>query len=212
MRFSAIGGEVVVSARIEKGETDMTSVLTEFAAATPDGIFFPLFDIEGIPFAKQTREHDGLKDATLITGAALLDSEFLATPQSEGVYAAGPEADLGSNVNAATGKSVDEALAAYEATYGGFPITPYWAHSYDATTLLLDTIQDAAVVDGGKLYVDRVELRRKLHATTGFQGLLGTLSCDDFGDCGTGRINIYHHTDLNITDPAQLPVVYRFTP
>ncbi len=210
--FSAIGGEVVATATIAKGQTDMTAVLTEFAAATPDGIFFPLFDIEGIPFAKQAREHDSLKDATLITGAALLDSKFLATPQSEGVYAAGPEADLGSNVNAVTGKSVDEALAAYEAAYGGFPITPYWAHSYDATTLLLNAIEIVAGEAGGKLYVDRAALRRQLHATSGFQALIGTLNCDEFGDCGTGRINIYHHTDLNITDPAKLPVVYRFSP
>ncbi len=210
--FSAIGGEVVATATIEKGQTDMTAVLTEFAAATPDGIFFPLFDIEGIPFAKQAREHASLKDATLITGAALLDSKFLATPQSEGVYAAGPEADLGSNVNAVTGKSVDEALAAYSAQYGGFPITPYWAHSYDATTLLLNAIEIVAGEAGGKLYVDRAALRRQLHATSGFQSLVGTLNCDEFGDCGTGRINIYHHTDLNITDPAKLPVVYRFSP
>ncbi len=210
--FSAIGGEVVATATIEKGQTDMTAVLTEFAAATPDGIFFPLFDIEGIPFARQAREHASLKDATLITGAALLDSKFLATPQSEGVYAAGPEADLGSNVNAVTGKSVDEALAAYETAYGGFPITPYWAHSYDATVLLLNAIEIVAGEAGGKLYVDRAALRRQLHATSGFQALIGTLSCDEFGDCGTGRINIYHHTDLNITDPAQLPVVYRFSP
>ena len=210
--FSAIGGEVAVSAQIEKGQTDMTSVLTEFATATPDGIFFPLFDEEGIPFAKQVREHDSLKDATLITGAALLDSKFLATPQSEGIYAAGPETDLGSNVNAITGKSVDEVLAAYSAAYGGFPGTPYWAHSYDATILLLSAIKTVARVDGGKFTVDRNELRLELSATSGFQGLLGTLTCDDFGDCGTGRINIYHHTDLNITDPAQLPVVYRFTP
>lgn len=210
--FSAIGGEVAVSTQIEKGQTDMTSVLTEFAAATPDGIFFPLFDEEGIPFAKQAREHDSLKDATLITGAALLDSKFLATPQSEGVYAAGPEADLGSNVNATTGKSVDEVLAAYTAAYGGFPGTPYWAHSYDATTLLLNAIEIVAGEDDGKLYVDRAALRRELHHTSGFQGLIGTFNCDEFGDCGTGRINIYHHTDLNITDPAQLPVVYRFSP
>ena len=210
--FSAIGGEVAVSAQIEKGQTDMTAVLTKFAAATPDGIFFPLFDEEGIPFAKQVREHDSLKDATLITGAALLDSKFLATPQSEGVYAAGPEADLGSNVNATTGKSVDEVLAAYTAAYGGFPSTPYWAHSYDATTLLLNAIEIVAGEADGKLYVDRAALRRELHATSGFQGLIGTLTCDEFGDCGTGRINIYHHTDLNITDPAQLPVVYRFSP
>jgi branched-chain amino acid transport system substrate-binding protein len=190
----------------------MTSVLTEFATATPDGIFFPLFDEEGIPFAKQAREFEGLEGATLITGAALLDSKFLATPQSEGIYAAGPETDLSSNVNAITGKSVDEVLAAYSAAYGGFPGTPYWAHSYDATTLLLNAIETVAGEAGGKLYVDRTALRGKLHATSGFQGLLGTLSCDNFGDCGTGRINIYHHTDLSITDPAQLPVVYRFSP
>ena len=129
----------------------MTAVLTEFAEATPDGIFFPLFDEEGIPFAKQVREHDSLKDATLIAGAALLDSEFLAKPQSEGIYAAGPETDLGTNVNSTTGKSVDEVLAAYEAAYGGFPATPYWAHSYDATTLLLNAIEIVAAEDGRKI-------------------------------------------------------------
>ena len=208
--FRTLGGEVAATATIAKGQTDMTSVLTEFAAATPDGIFFPLFDEEGIPFARQVREHDILKAATLIAGAALLDSEFLAT--SEGVYAAGPETDLGTNVNSTTGKSVDDVLAAYTAAYGGFPGTPYWAHSYDATTLLLNAIEIVAGEYDGKLYVDRAALRRELHATSGFQGLTGTLTCDEFGDCGTGRINIYHHTDLNITDPAQLPVVYRFSP
>ena len=210
--FAAVGGEVAVSAQIDKGQTDMTPVLAEFAEAGPDGIFFPLFDEEGLPFAKQVREFDGLEGVTLITGAALLDSEFLATPQSEGVYAAGPEADLGSNINAITGKSVDEALAAYDAAYGGFPGTPYWAHSYDATTLLLSAIESVAIARGGKLIVDRNALRRELHATSDFQALVGTLACDEFGDCGTGRINIYHHTDTSVTDPSQLPVVYRFEP
>ena len=211
--FAAVGGEVPVSARIDKGQTDMSSVLAEFAEAGPDGIFFPLFNEAGIPFAKQAREFDGLEGARLITGAALLSSKFLAAPQSEGIYAAGPEADLGSNVNGVTGKSVDEALAAYEAAYGGFPGTPYWAHSYDATTLLLSAIESVARQKGGEeLIVDRNALRRELHATSGFQGLVGTLSSDEFGDCGTGRINIYHHTDTSITDPSQLPVVYRFVP
>ena len=210
--FRALGGEVAATTTIAKGQTDMTSVLTEFAAAEPDGIYFPLFDLEGAPFAEQVRGHDSLKDATLITSSALLLTEFLALPQSEGIYFAGPEPVIGSNVNAATGKSVDEVLAAFAATYGGSPNTPYWAHAYDATTLLLNAIEIVAGEAGGKLYVDRAALRRQLHATSGFQGLLGTLTCDEFGDCGTGRINIYHHTDLNITDPAQLPVVYRFSP
>lgn len=88
--FRAIGGEVPITSTIDKGETDMTSVLVEFAEAAPDGIFFPLFEGEGTPFAEQARSFDGLEGATLITGAALFVSEFLGTPQSEGMYFAGP--------------------------------------------------------------------------------------------------------------------------
>ena len=210
--FTALGGTLAATARVEKGETDMTSILAEFSEAGPDGIFFPLFVVEGSAFAEQARAFDGLEDATLISGAALLVSEFLGMPQSEGIYFAGPESDLGSNVNAATGKSAEEVLDAFAAAHGGSPGTPYWAHSYDATTLLLGAIESVAVAEGGKLYVDRAALREEIAATDGFQGLVGTVSCDDFGDCGTGRINIYHHTDTEITDPAQLPVVYRFAP
>ena len=210
--FEALGGTLGATARIEKGETEMASVLAEFAGAGPDGIFFPLFEVEGSPFAEQARAFDGLEGVTLISGAALLVSEFLATPQSEGIYFAGPESALGSNVNAATGKSAGEVLDAFAAAYGETPGTPYWAHSYDAATLLLGAIESVAVAEGGKLYVDRAALREAIAATEGFQGLVGTLSCDDFGDCGTGRIDIYHHTDTGITDPAQLPVVYRFAP
>ena len=93
--FGALGGEIAVATRINKGDTDMTEVLAEFAAAEPDGIFFPLFEEEGTPFAEQARAFDGLEDATLITGAALLVSEFLGTPQSEGMYFAGPESPHG---------------------------------------------------------------------------------------------------------------------
>ena len=210
--FGALGGEIAATARINRGDTDMTEVLAEFAAAEPDGIFFPLFVGEGAPFAEQARAFDGLEDATLITGAALLVSEFLGTPQAEGMYFAGPESDHGANVNAATGKNADEVLAAYRATYDASPTSPYWAHAYDATTVLLSAVKSVAVEQGGKLYIDRAALRAEIATTSGFQGLIGPLSCDDFGDCGTGRVNIYHHPDTSITDIAQLPVVYRFAP
>ena len=210
--FSALGGEVPVVARIEKGETDMTGVLTEFAAAGPDGIFFPLFIAEGSPFAEQVREVDGLKDATLLTDASLLLSEFLGTPQSEGIYFAGPEPVQGENVNIATGKNGDAILAEIKTIYGGTHTSPFWAHAYDATTLLLSAINSVAVADGGKLYIDRVALRAEVGAIAGFPGLIGELTCDEFGDCGTGRVNIYHHTDLSVVDPAELTVVYRFEP
>ena len=209
--FRALGGEVPVATGIAKGQMDMTAVLTEFAAAGPDGIFFPLFRPEGSPFAAQAKSFDGLEGVTLISGAALLVSEFLATPQSEGIYFAGPESDYSGNVNGVTGRSAEDAIAEYEATYGELPQSPYWALAYDATTLLLSAIEAAAVEEGGRLYIDRAAVRSRIGAAR-LEGLIGAISCGAFGDCGTGRQNVYHHTDSSVTDVARLPVVYRFTP
>ena len=72
--FSALGGDVPAQAAIEKGETDMTDVLEEFAAVGPDAIFFPLFVTEGSAFAAQARTFAGLEGTTLISAAALLVS------------------------------------------------------------------------------------------------------------------------------------------
>ena len=209
--FRDRGGEVVASAGIDKGDTDLTAVLSEFAAAGPDGLFFPLFVAEGSAFAQQARTFDGLEGATLITGAAMLVSNFLAEPHSEGIYLAGPESSHGASVNVATGKDAAAVLAEFQATHGA-PTSPYWAFAYDAATLLLTAIEAAAVAEHGKLTVDRAALRAALTATQDFQGITGVLSCDAFGDCGTGRINIYHHRDSRTTDAAQVPVVYRFSP
>ena len=209
--FEALGGEVPAATSIAKGDTDMTPALTELAATAPGGIFFPLFEAEGTPFAAQAQGFDGLEGATLISGSALLVSTFLATPQSEGMYFAGPESDFGSNVNGVTEMSGAAVLAAYEAAYGGPPPTPYWAHAYDATTLLLHAIETVAVEEDGRLHIDRAGLRAEIGRTS-LTGLIGGISCDDFGDCGTGRINIVHHADSRVTDVAQLPVVYRFAP
>ena len=209
--FRDRGGELVASAAIDKGDTDMTAVLAEFAAAAADGLFFPLFVAEGSAFAQQARAYDGLQGATLVTGAAMLVSEFLGMPHSEGIYFAGPESSHGASVNVATGRDAATVLAEFEATYGA-PTSPYWAFAYDAATLLLSAIETASVAENGKLAIERAALRAALTATQEFQGITGVLSCDAFGDCGTGRINIYHHRDSRITDAAQLPVVYRFAP
>lgn len=209
--FGALGGDVPVRAAIDKGETDMTDVLAEFAAAGPDAIFFPLFVTEGSAFAAQARSFDGLEGTTLISAAALLVSSFLETPQSEGMYFAGPESDYGSNVNEITGRSGEQVLAAFEAAHGGFPQSPYWAHAYDATTMLLSAIESVAVEEGDRLFIDRAMLRDAVGATA-MSGLVGTVTCDRYGDCGTGRMNIYHHTNTAITDVARLPVVYVYSP
>ena len=157
------------------------------------------------------QDYDGLNGITLISGSALLVSEFLGTPQSEGMYFAGPESDYGANVNSVTRQSGTAVLASYEDAFSGPPSAHYWAHAYDATTLLVAAIESAAVEEDGVLHIDRAALRAEIERTE-IQGLIGDISCDGFGDCGTGRVNIYHHTDSGVTDIAKLPIVYRYVP
>ena len=209
--FEELGGSVALIS-ISRGDTDMAPVLTQIAAGSPDGIFLPLFQDEGAAIVRQIGQVPALEDVALIGGAALLVSEFLAIPESEGVYFPGPELGFGDNTNEATGKSGDALLADYREQYGEAPTSAYLAHAYDAATMLLRAVEEVAVVDGDTLYIDRARLREALTGTTGFRGIIGVISCDEFGDCGTGRVHISHHTDSKVTDIAKLPIVYRFSP
>ena len=209
--FEELGGTVAV-AMVNKGDTDMIPVLTEIAAASPEGLFLPIFPEEAGPLLRQSGEVDGLAGLVRIGGGGLLVSDFLALPESEGLYFAGPTLDFGGNVNGATGRSGDELNAAYLERYGERSTSAYLAHAYDATTILLRAIEEVAVVVGDALYIDRARLRAALGGTSGFSGIIGTISCDEFGDCGTGRVQISQHTDSTMTNIDRLPVVYRYAP
>ena len=209
--FEELGGTVAV-AMVNKGDTDMIPVLTEIAAASPEGLFLPIFPEEAGPILRQSSEVEGLAGLVRIGGGGLLVSGFLALPESEGFYFAGPTLDFGSNVNGATGRSGDELNAAYQERYGEHSTSAYLAHAYDATTILLRAIEEVAVVVGDALYIDRAKLREALGGTRDFSGIIGAISCDEFGDCGTGRVQISQHTDSTMTDVEGLPVVYRYAP
>ena len=206
VEFAELGGTVTTVTEVSRGESDMMPTLTRIAADSPEGLFFLLFPDEAAHVARQIEQVDGLGELTLI----ISDSLLLAAPEAVGVYLTGPELGYGENVNEATGKSGDELIAAYKERYGEGSTSAYLAHAYDATTLLLHAIEEVAVVAGDTLYIDRARLREALTSTTGFQGIIGVISYDRFGDCGTGRAEIRHHTDPTITDFAELPVVYRY--
>ncbi len=209
--FGNLGGAVTIFA-ISKGDIDLTPVLTEMAAGSPDSIFFPLFANEGIALLRQIGEVAGLEDVALIGGAALLGPTVLAVPESEGVYFPGPAADFGGNVNEATDRTAAELVTRHAELYGEPPSSTYLAHAYDATTMLLLAIDEVAVSEGDTLHVDRAKLREALTAVNGFEGIIGAISCDEFGDCGVGSVQISHHPDSSVIDVAELPVVHYFAP
>lgn len=210
--YAELGGTVTGISAVNKEDTDMTPVLTELGAASPQALFFPIFQPAGDHIARQAPGVDGLQSTVLLAADGLLVDGFMELSQSEGVYFSGPDTRYGANTNESTGKTADDFLAAYEAEYGGAPEAPFWAHAYDATTLLLEAIEAASYVDDGSLMVDRAGVREYLNTVSGYSGIIGTINCDDFGDCGSQRITVIHHQSSADLDASKANVVFEYAP
>lgn len=209
--FAELGGEVVIYTAVQKGDTDMVPVLTEVAGAAPEAIFFPIFPPEGDFIVQQIGGVTGLEDVLLMGADGLLVDNFLGLPESEGMYFSGPDQRYGDNANGITGKTAEEVLATYNETYGEAPSAAFWAHAYDATILLLSAIDAVAVDDGsGALTIDRQALRDQINSTSGYEGLIGTLTCDEFGDCGATKITVVQNSDPADIAVGKENVVFEF--
>ncbi len=208
--FEELGG-VVTTTAVNKGDTDMTAVLTEVAVGGPEAVFFPIFMPEGGFIVQQVGSVSGLEDVVLLAADGLLTDNFLELPESEGVHLSGPDVRYGGNRNSITGKSSGDFLAAYGSAYGEAPSAAFWAHSYDATTMLLAAIDNVAVEVDGTLYIGRQAVRDELNRTA-FDGIIGSISCDDFGDCGSQLITVVHHTDSRDIEASKSNVVFAYGP
>ncbi len=211
--FEAEGGTVTGFSAVNKDDTDMVPVLTEIAAGSPGALFFPIFQPAGDFVADQAPGVSGLEETVLLAADGLLNTNYLALPQTRGMYFSGPDQRFGENVNESTGKTAVDFLATYEAAYGEAPAAPFWAHGYDATVLLLDAIKAASWVEDGDLMIDRQGIRDYLNSVQGFQGLIGTINCDDFGDCGAARITVVQNIGGEENAEASLNnVVFSYAP
>jgi branched-chain amino acid transport system substrate-binding protein len=210
--FTALGGEVVGFTGVNKEDTDMVPVLTEVAAATPQALFFPIFQPAGDFIADQAPGVSGLEDTILLAADGLLVDGFLELAQSEGMHFSGPDTRFGDNENASTGKTANDVLAAYDAAHGEAPSAPFWGHSYDATAMLLEAIKASSTLDGDDLVIDRQGVRDFLDNISGYAGIIGSISCDDFGDCGSQKITIIEHLSAADIEASKANVVFEFAP
>ncbi|MCB0099131.1 MAG: hypothetical protein KDE46_25540, partial [Caldilineaceae bacterium] len=65
------------------------------------------------------------------------------------------------------------------------------AHAFDATNMLLNAIEAVAVQnDDGSLTIGRQALIDAVGATSGMDGITGTITCDENGDCADPKISV----------------------
>jgi branched-chain amino acid transport system substrate-binding protein len=185
--FEALGGRVIAFTAINVGDTDMHPVLSAVAAAgPPDFIYFPVFTAECAFLAKQSKEVAGLEKTVVAAADGCISNAAAAAigPAGEGMYFSGPDISFSGALN-------DKFIAAYKAKFGADPISVFHAHAFDATNMIFACIEKVGVLDAdGTLHIGRQAMRDCLYATRDFQGITGSLTCDQYGDCAAPMISV----------------------
>ena len=168
-------------------DTQFSAVLETVAAGSPEFFYYPIFHPAGTLLTQQAREFPGLEETVLAGADGLLVADLLdqAAAEAEGMYLSGP--DL-----AFSGEFYEgEFLPAYTEVSGEEePTSVFHAHAHDAANMIFDAIEAVGIDEGGTLFIPRTALRDELFATSGFEGITGTLTCDEFGDCADARISV----------------------
>lgn len=188
-QFADICGGVSQDAQaINVGDTDFHAVLTTIAAGSPDVLFYPIFDPEGGLVTNQIGDVAGLENTTLIGADGIKDQGMIDTAgtvaQERGMYFSGPDLNFGT---AYTDDFLPKLLELEGTTA---PLAPYHAHAYDAANIIFDAVEAVAIDEGGTLFIPKGALRDYVAGLTDYAGLTGTLSCDEFGDCGSPYVSI----------------------
>lgn len=185
-RFQELGGEVVAQEAVNVGDTDMRPVLTSIATGSPDILYYPIFIAEGGFITTQAKEVAGLEETILSGADGLISPDFInvAGEAAEGMYVSGPDLTF-------TGPMYDTFAQMFEEIAGQPPFSAYHAHNYDGANILLNAIEQVAQEDAeGNLLIGRQALRDAIYGTSGLQGITGSLSCDEFGDCADPQIAV----------------------
>jgi branched-chain amino acid transport system substrate-binding protein len=196
--FEELGGEITIETAVGGDDENMVPVLTNVAATAPEIIYYPVFTGPFGFITAQVRDVPGLEDTVLMAADAAFSANAAeaAGPNALDAYLSSPD------TRQFPAGYADEFLPAHEAAYGEAPLSIFHAHAYDATNMMLDAIEAVAVEnEDGSLTIDLGALREEIYATSGFEGITGTLTCNETGDCGAPAIGVYQITQDIIDDP-----------
>ena len=195
--FIKLGGTITAQEAIAPTDTEMGPLLTRIAAGNPDIIYYPIFIAAGGHITKQAKEVPGLENTALMGADGMFSPDFLEAAGSAavGMYHSSPDFAL------FPGRYQDF-LTRHEEKYGEKILAPFHAHAYDAASIIFAAIEEVAEEQGGALYIGRKALRDALYATKSHQGMTGTLTCSEYGDCGAAVIAVYETFNADTWAPG----------
>ena len=185
-------GEIVEQAAVAVGDTEFTGVLAPIADAAPDLLYYPIFHPEGTLITQAAREIPALDGTQLAASDGLLGLQDLVDQAGEAA-----EDFIASGPACAGDEYENEFRPAYDVlSESENPLSVFHCHAYDAVNMMIAAAEEVGIEgDDGTLYIPRQAFRDAMFATSGFEGLTGTLTCDEFGDCADPAITVSRVTD-----------------
>ncbi|HET9879051.1 MAG TPA: branched-chain amino acid ABC transporter substrate-binding protein, partial [Candidatus Limnocylindria bacterium] len=182
------GGTITGQEAVAPTDTDFRTLLTTIAAGDPELIYYPIFTAGGALMTQQARETAGLEDVDLAGADGMQSQTFLSTvgAAGDGVYTSGPDLAFENE------QYQDVFLPAYYELCGcDATLSVFHAHAFDAANIVLNAIDEVALEGSdGTLYIPRTALRDAVFATSNYEGVTGTLTCDENGDCADPKISV----------------------
>jgi len=175
----ASGGELVGREFTTDKSTDFTAILTSLKAKKPDVIVFGGMDPQAAPLSRQMKSL-GIK-AELMGGDGMQSAEFLklAGPAAEGVYGSSPGLPLDKMPGG------QDFTTKFNNRFGKVQI--YAPFAYDATRVLIAAIGVAKSSQPEK-YLPKL-------AGMQYDGVIGQVAFDEFGDLKNGPVTLYQVKD-----------------
>lgn len=185
--FTAIGGEVVEFQAINPGESDYSAVLSGIAALDPEALYYGGYIQEAVVLVNQMGS-SGLQDAIFFGCDGTFGQDFLTRTGQNG------EGTYGTSLIPPASDAKTAFDAAYESAFGvgSGVLSPYSWTAYDSAASLISAIEKVGMLGAdGTMYVPRGALVEAVRSTSGYQGLSGTVSCDDVGECSASGPTFY---------------------
>jgi branched-chain amino acid transport system substrate-binding protein len=181
------GGTITIQEAITVGQTDFSALLEGIGADAPDLLYYPIFVAEAALVTQQAAQTPGLANTQLAGADAAFTQDFIdaAGGTAEGMILSGPDLEFAGSFYE------EEFKPKYtEITGEAQPIQVFHAHAFDAVNIVLAAIEEVGIEEGGTLYIPRTALRDAVLATSGFEGITGSLTCTETGDCADPAISV----------------------
>ena len=217
--FEDLGGTVVAAEQLPADpEADLFPMLEVIAAEDVAVGWLPVAPDRLAALSGTWASGTRLGSTVRIAPSTSVPPEVLADARSQGLHVTRPLLTPEEATNSVTGMASAPVLERItgllaesdEGTEG--PAAGWWATAYDATVLLLRSIDDVSILDAdGSLVVSRAELRVALGSAV-MGGLSGRIACDGTGDCGSTATEVRLRGVEGAAGLGDLPLVHLLLP